>query len=48
MADDVYCLDSSVLVKFLTSEEPVGLRDAATTVVTRAVTNGHIVAPSFA
>lgn len=48
VADDVYCVDSSVLAKFPTREEPAGLSDAATAVVTRAVTSGRIVVPAFA
>lgn len=48
MPDDIVCLDSSVLVKFLTREEPVGLSDAAHTIVTRAVAHGRIVLPAFA
>lgn len=48
MGDDLYCLDSGVLITFLTNEKPAELRDAATSLMLRAIASGKIVVPSFA
>jgi len=48
MADEVLCLDTSVLVKFLTAEEPPEQADAAARLVLRGLTGARLVAPAFA
>jgi predicted nucleic acid-binding protein len=48
LIETVVCFDTDVVIKFLISEEPVELREAATTVVRRALNSGRLVAPAFA
>jgi predicted nucleic acid-binding protein len=46
--EDVLCLDSGVLVKFLVPEEPKELTQAAERLVLRGLLAGQLVAPAFA
>lgn len=46
--EGVICLDTVVWIKFLVTEEPLALSDAATLLVHRALTTARLVAPAFA
>jgi predicted nucleic acid-binding protein len=46
--EEVVCLDTSVLIKSLTDEEPVEDSRAAQQIVRRCITSGRVVAPAFA
>jgi predicted nucleic acid-binding protein len=48
VSNQVYCIDTSVWVSYLTVEESVAMTDAAKRLVTRAVRDGRLVAPSWA
>ena len=48
MGEDVFCLDTSVLIKFLVAEEPVEQGEAAERLMLRALVGGRVVAPAFA
>lgn len=48
MADEIWCLDTGVFVKYLVAEEPTELIEAAVQVVHSALASGRIVAPAFA
>lgn len=48
MSDDIWCLDTGVMVKYLVAEDPPELTDAAVQVVHAALERGRIVAPAFA
>lgn len=48
MAEDIFCLDTSVYVKLLTEEGPAPLAEAAERLIRRALGHGRIVAPAFA
>jgi predicted nucleic acid-binding protein len=48
MTDDVHCIDSGLLIKVLTYEEPRNQLEAATELLAHAFTDGRVVMPSFA
>lgn len=48
MAEDVICLDTSAVVKALVAEEPRAESEAAAAVLLRGLTDGRLVAPSWA
>ena len=48
MTEEIQCLDTSVLIKFLVAEEPEELGDAVQRLVLRVLLNGRLVAPAWA
>jgi predicted nucleic acid-binding protein len=48
VTDDVHCIDSGLLIKVLTFEEPHNQLEAATELLAHAFTDGRVVMPSFA
>ena len=47
MSEELFCLDTSVWIKFLVPEEPPEQQEAAEQLVLRAVTAGRLVAPAW-
>jgi predicted nucleic acid-binding protein len=48
VSNQVYCIDTSVWISYLIVEESVAVTDAAKRLVTRAIRDGRLVAPSWA
>jgi predicted nucleic acid-binding protein len=48
VGEDIFCLDTSVLIKFLVFEQPQEQAQAAEQVILRALQSGRLVVPAFA
>lgn len=48
MTEQLFCLDTSVVLKALTNEEPYQLSAAASRLLRYAASSGRLIAPSFA